>query len=224
MLSPSVLHSDAHSHAHAHTMSSVSVSRLLLEASMDSAPIENGRVGDWRLSDDVFLSAFSLPGLAEKHEALKASNPLPRDARISFNEERHEYLIDGVKAPRSVTGLVHTYEGQDFDPHLAVRAMKNGKLWHEKREDYLTDYGDEMGADQIVQLWKRRGNIASARGTLLHWHAEMHLNGRRLEQPHSPEFQMFLGILDVLQRQMGLRPYRTELCLFHCGFFCYKQH
>ena len=86
MLSPSVLHSDAHSHAHAHTMSSVSVSRLLLEASMDSAPIENGRVRDWRLSDDEFLSAFSLPGLAEKYATLKELNPLPRrDARISFN-------------------------------------------------------------------------------------------------------------------------------------------
>lgn len=181
-------------------------------------PIKNGVVRDWRLDDSEFLKRFRLPGLAEKHETLKASNPLPRDARIPFNEERHEYLIDGVKAPRSVTGLVHTYEGQAFDPHVAVRAMKNGSRWHEKREDYLTDDGEAMGDDEIVQLWKRRGNVASAGGTLLHWHAEMHLNGRRLEPPHSPEFEMFLGILDVLQQQLGLRPFRTELCLFHCGF------
>jgi hypothetical protein len=80
-----------------------------------------------------------------------------------------------------------------------------------------------MGDDEIVQLWSRRGNVASARGTLLHWHAEMHLNGRRLEQPHSPEFLQFLAILDVLQQQLGLRPFRTEVCLFHCGFFCRKQ-
>ena len=126
-------------------------------------------------------------------------------------------MIDGVKAPRSVTGLVHTYEGQDFDPHAAVGAMKNGSRWHEKREDYLTADGEEMGDDQFVDLWLRRGSVASARGTLLHWHCEMHLNGRRLEQPHSPEFQMFLAILDVLQQQLGLRAFRTELCLFHCG-------
>ena len=70
-------------------------------------PIKNGVVGDWRLDDDSeFLKHFRLPGLAEKHETLKASNPLPRDARVSFNEEKHEYSIDGVKAPRSVTGLV----------------------------------------------------------------------------------------------------------------------
>ena len=74
-----------------------------------------------------------------------------------------------------------------------------------------------MNDDEIVELWKRRGNIASARGTLLHWHAEMQLNGRRLEEPHSPEFKMLLGLLDVLQQQLGLRPFRTELCLFHCG-------
>ena len=78
------------------------------------------------------LQNVVLPGIAEKHETLKRLNPLPRDSRISFNEERHEYLIHGVKAPRSVTGLVHTCSW-DFDPHLAVRAMKNGSRWQEKR-------------------------------------------------------------------------------------------
>ena len=70
---------------------------------------------------------------------------------------------------------------------------------------------------KIVELWKRRGRIASARGTLLHWHAEMHLNGRQLELPHSPEFEMFLAVVDVLRLHFGWRPYRTEISLFHCG-------
>ena len=68
-------------------------------AIMDLAPIRNGVVGDWRLQDAQFLANFHLPGLAEKHDTLKKLNPLPRDVRISFNEERHEYLIDSVKAP-----------------------------------------------------------------------------------------------------------------------------
>ena len=177
---------------------------------MDPTPIPNGVVGDWRLADEAFLASFHLPGLAEKHETLKRLNPLPRDSRISFNEERHEYLIDGVKAPRSTTGLVHTY-GWDFNPRLAVRAMKNGSKWQEKREAFLTEAGQEMEDDEIVELWKRRGNIASARGTLLHWHCELFLNSRTLELPHSPEFQQWLAILDVLQNHLGLRPFRTEV-------------
>ena len=124
----------------------------VLAALMDT-PIANGVVGDWRLSDAEFLASFHLPGLAEKHETLKKLNPpLPRDARISFNEYRHEYTIDGIIAPRSTTGLVHAY-GWDFDPHVAVRAMKNGSRWHgKKREDYLKDDGEELGDDEVVQF------------------------------------------------------------------------
>ena len=108
--------------------------------------IANGLVGDWRLGDADFLAKFKLPGLAEKHETLKVLNPLPRDARISFDEERHEYTIDGTQAPRSTTGLVHAY-GWDFDPQVAVKALKNGSRWHEKREDYLAADGQEMADD-----------------------------------------------------------------------------
>ena len=73
-----------------------------------------------------------------------------------------------------------------------------------------------MADCDIVDLWKRSGQIASARGTLLHWHAEMHLNGKPVEHPHSPEFGMFLAILRVLQG-WGLRVFRTEVSLFHNG-------
>ena len=90
-------------------MSSASVSRLWLEASMDAAPIENGRVADWRLPDSEFLSSFSLPGLADKCDTLRDLHPLARDRRVVFYEDKHEYWIDGIKAPRSVTGLVHAY-------------------------------------------------------------------------------------------------------------------
>ena len=116
-----------------------------------TTPVPNGLVGDWRLADESFLASYHLPGLAEKHETLKRLNPLPRDSRISFNEERREYLIHGVKAPRSVTGLVHTCSW-DFDPHLAVRAMKNGSRCQEKREAFLTEAGQEMEDDEIVEM------------------------------------------------------------------------
>jgi hypothetical protein len=162
-----------------------------------------------------FLASFHLPGVADKHDRLKDENPLPRDRRIVFHEEKHEYFCDNVKAPRSVTGLVHTY-GWEFDPHAAVQAMKNGARWPEKRASFMTDSGTEMSDGEIVEMWKSSGQIASARGTLLHYHCEMHLNQRRLEPPHSPEFKMFLAIFAVLQ-SWGLRPFRTEISLFHNG-------
>ena len=180
-------------------------------------PIRNGHVGDWRLSDADFLASFRLPGAADKHDKLKELNPLPRDGRILFDEERHEYWIDGrVRVPRSVTGLVHAYNSE-FDPYAAVRAMKNSTRWPEKREAFLNDVGKELEDSEIVELWARRGRIASARGTLLHYHAEMHLNGREIEPPHSPEFAMLLAMVRALKEHFGLCPYRTEISLFHAG-------
>ena len=75
------------------------------------SPIRNGRVADWRLADADFVASFSLPGQADKCDRLRELNPLGRDKRIAFEESRHEYFVDGVKVPRSVTALVHTYPG-----------------------------------------------------------------------------------------------------------------
>ena len=128
-----------------------------------------------------------------------------------------------------VCRLVHAY-AYDFDPRAAVIAMKGGARWQEKRESFLTATGTEMKDSEIVEMWRSSGQVASARGTLLHWHAEMHLNGRTVEHPQSPEFGMFLAILRVLQG-WGLRVFRTELSMFHCGlclagFFvcCFSVH
>ena len=135
-------------------------------------PIKNGTVGDWRLSDADFLATFHLPGASNKHDKLMDLHPLPRDARIRFDEEKHEYWIDGrVKAPRSVTGLVHAYASR-FDPGRAVRAMKSSARWPEKREGFLNEAGEELEDAEIVALWEQQGRIASARGTLLHWHPD----------------------------------------------------
>ena len=41
---------------------------------------------------------------------LAARFPFPREARITFNEEKHEYTIDGIRAPRSATGLLNEYK------------------------------------------------------------------------------------------------------------------
>ena len=79
-------------------------------------PVKNGDVGDWRLTDADFLAAFHLPGLSDKHDRLQEQHPLPRDPRIVFHEAKHEYICDGVKAPRSVTG--YHMQIMSFPQHL----------------------------------------------------------------------------------------------------------
>ena len=183
-------------------------------ARMAQALIRNGAVGDHRLPDDAFLRTFSLPKFEERVDTLRARNPVPRESRISFNEELHEYTIDGsIKAPRSVTGLVHSYAGH-FDPHHACECMRAGQGWSERQLEFTKD-GQVMTNDEIVALWRRRGQVASARGTLVHFHAEMFLNGCVNEHPQSKEFQQLLEIIAWL-RDDGWTPFRTELCLFSC--------
>ena len=50
----------------------------------------------------------------------------------------------------------------------------------------------------------------------------MLLNGREIEMPHSPEFQQVVNIV-VQLAGMGLRPYRTEFSMFHCGLLVAGQ-
>lgn len=143
-------------------------------------------------------------------------NPMPREDRIVFHEETHTYRVDGIKAPRSVTGLVHEYQSGSFDPAVAVETMKRGKNWPIRRDEFVTDCGRDMTNEEICALWMHSGKVASARGTLLHYQAEAYLNGMVVEEPHSPDFQRFLLISNALW-EIGWKPFRTEVCLVHIG-------
>ena len=72
-------------------------------------------------------------------------------------------------------------------------------------------------------LWKRNGEIASKRGTLMHWHVEMFLNGAVMLGPMSPEFNHFLNYFREVMSVKGLEAYRTELFVFHTGLKCAGQ-
>jgi hypothetical protein len=72
-------------------------------------------------------------------------------------------------------------------------------------------------------LWKRNGEIASKRGTLMHWHVEMFLNGAVMLGPMSPEFNHFLNYFREVMSVKGLEAYRTELSVFHTGLKCAGQ-
>jgi len=164
------------------------------------------------LSDDAFLAAFRLPTKGSGELARK--HPMPREDRITFDEATHTYKVDNQTVPRSVTGFLHEY-ASEFDPKSAVTAMKNGRDWEAKKAA-LASMG--VGAEEdILRMWARSGEVARARGHLLHWQAEQMCNGLEIEEPHSPEFKQARIAYQVLLLDRGYSPYRAESNLFHCG-------
>ena len=123
----------------------------------------------WRLADDDFLATFKLPDPNERCDALRMRNPMPREDRIVFYEEAHTYRADGIRAPRSVTGLMHEYQCGSFDPVVGVKATKRGKNRQTKKDEFVTDCGRDVTNEEICESWLHNGKVASAKGTLLHY-------------------------------------------------------
>ena len=167
---------------------------------------------DWRLPDAQFLAAFQLP--TKGSGELARRHPIPRESRITFGEATHTYKVDGKIVPRSVTGLLHEY-ASSFDPALALIAMKSGRDWEAKRAA-LEEQGLGTSDEDFLQRWERNGEVARARGHLLHWQAEQMCNGRPVEEPHSLEFKQACQIYERLLER-GMRPFRAEVNLFHVG-------
>ena len=133
---------------------------------------------------------------------------------MAFVEDGHADFVDGIRVPRSFTGLVNSFAGH-FDPARAIRCLKQGRNCEEKRAEMEAQ---ELGIsdEEIMSRWRRNGEAQSKRGQLLHHHAECLLNNVQIEEPHSPEFLQLRSIYRSLLL-LGLRPYRTELCIFRCG-------
>ena len=184
------------------------------------AVVKIDEVADWRLPDIEFLMVFRLPTRTNKGP-LAIANLFPREQRVSFDEKFHEYTIDGIVAPRSVTGLLHAY-ADPFDPARAVVSMRNGSQWQQHRKE-MEALGVNVDRDEnIIEHWRVAGEVARNRGTLLHFHAEQAANCRRVEEPHSPEFAQVLLLLQEFNNR-AWTPYRTELNIFHCGLRCAGQ-
>ena len=157
-----------------------------------------GDVADWRLPDEEFLQSFrtadARPG------ALAQLHPFPKEDRITFAEAGHVYTVDGQRVPRSVTSLVHSF-ANEFDAARTVDAMGV----------------PEEDRASLLQQWKLNGKVQRVRGQLLHFHAESLLNGCEIEEPHSPEFRQASAVYREFIMALGLQPFRTEICIFHCG-------
>ena len=107
---------------------------------------------------------------------LARRNPMPRESRITFEESTHTYRVDGRVVPRSVTGFLHEY-ASSFDPTLALQTMKAGRQWPEKRAAF-EEQGLGVEDTDFLARWDLNGQVARARGHLLHWQAEQLCNGR----------------------------------------------
>jgi len=175
-------------------------------------------VPDWRLSDDDFVQLFRLPrkGLGK----LATENPFQREDRVQFDEDTHTYTIDGVVAPRSITGLLRLYENQ-FDPERAMSAMQNGRLWELTCED-LERQGLGVTKKDFLDRWTKAGEVGRMRGHLLHFHCECIANATPVPEPHSPEFQQARQVFNLLLER-GMKPYRAEVNIFHVGLRCGGQ-
>ena len=182
--------------------------------------IENGIVANWQLPEgdiEAWRAYFSLPGCADKHDALKQLHPFMRDDRIEFQAQEHVNLVDGRVAPISVTAFL-AYFHEYFDPDAAIAKMKAGKGWPQRLvEEFTYADGREWADGEIKTMWDQRREEASGRGTLMHWYIEQYLNGQTLGQPQSPEFKMFQMFENEFLKRHGIRTLRTELSIFHCG-------
>ena len=128
-------------------------------------------------------------------------------------QEKHEYRVDGIRVPRSTTGLLHAFSSE-FDPRVALQSMKSGENWPEKRR--VLEEGCDASDEAILALWERRGLVARSRGTLLHLHCKAMVNGITVEEPHSPEFIQAQALYERMLN-MGLQPFRAEVNLCHFG-------
>jgi len=177
--------------------------------------VQNGCVGDWRVSDDAFMTTFQLPTASQKLETLRGLHPFPREERIAFEEASHTYTVDNIVVSRSVTKLLHQF-CNDFNADIVLSEMRARESWSWKRELYLREDGEVMSDAEICERWSQNGLVQRSRGTLLHYHVEQFLNGAAIEEPHSPEFKQFLHLYENVIAQHFI-VLRTEISLFHVG-------
>lgn len=92
-------------------------------------------------------------------------------AKITFDEEAHEYSVNGVKIQQNVTtALEEIFGGFDADK-VAHRMLNNKYRWrHSKyyRGCNFDEFGNELTSDECVARIKHRWEEARVSGTRLH--------------------------------------------------------
>ena len=154
---------------------------------------------------------------------LEARYPHPRDARIVFHEEAHEYVVDGVKYDASVSAVVHAFFPQ-FNAAEVIDKYYDGWAYNKKSRYFqlityiklVVGIADEAGVKaEIAKCWSANGKDKAGYGTAVHRAIELYLNDEPPPDPVSVEFRQFL---DWKAMHPTWEPYRTEWSIFHEGY------
>ena len=147
--------------------------------------------------------------------ALALATPHAYDDRIRFTEHDHKYFVNFDAATddfesegvTSTSTFVHQFF-PSFNPPEVIRKMRAGKNFATSKYAGMTD-------GEIQRLWKRNGEQASKRGTLLHFLLECHNNGYDLASSDYGSIPEVQDYLRWRQRHFtGLVAFRTELRMF----------
>jgi hypothetical protein len=138
---------------------------------------------------------------------LALTNPHPRDERITFDEPRHIYFIDGDSTDIiSVTTLIHRLFGE-FDADKVIDNMMRSRNWPTSK--YFGKTREEIKAE-----WDANRDEASAAGTKMHFNIECFYNDI-FNEDDSCEYRYFANFWTDFQREYpGVRAFRTEWRVF----------
>jgi len=138
---------------------------------------------------------------------LENKNRHDNDDRISFDEEEHEYFVDGEKLRFSVTGIIDKFF-VEFDSGYWAKRKAVEKLTSDGvviDEESLT-----QAINHILNKWEDRRKDAAEKGTILHEKIEDFYN-EKYHQEYPLEFSFFKKFHD---KYPALAPYRTEWRIF----------
>ncbi|MFT6745712.1 MAG: ATP-dependent exoDNAse (exonuclease V) beta subunit [Glaciecola sp.] len=125
---------------------------------------------------------------------LERLNEHPRDERIGFNAEKHEYFIDGDPNVISVSQIIG-----EFFPKFDT------EFWSKKKAKQRG-----VPQQQVIDEWADKGKLAADQGTYLHDQIEKYYNGIKHDR-NSIEFGYFLKFVD---KYPLMQPHRTEWRIF----------
>lgn len=151
---------------------------------------------------------------------LERVNASPRDTRITFKEEGHEYRIDGIKTKASCTGIVKRLFSE-FDANKVIENILKSTKYRFGHSPY-----SGKSAEEIKGEWSRSGKKAADLGTEMHaiiefwmncWkHERYNIDMFDLEETNVPKelsyFRNFCN--DYLIGRDALEPFRTEWVIF----------